>query len=165
MAPARDALYVDAKRTHEVRVSIERQRALEFVVRESAYGERDPLATYEERRAITEPWETKMLQMRLEARLALLGAYYRQAPGGWAPIRPAQAGQPIDLTPLDVGGAPGLLEFHHFTGPDRQAVTLLGVHQETPRGRRAFLARLDYTFPDTDGGRLHVLHAQLPPAV
>lgn len=157
--------YVDDRRTHRVDTAVVRGRTLEYVIEERAVGNPDPDEVYVERHALVDAWEARMHQLALEARLALLGRYHRSAGVSWAPLR-APVGRSVDLTPLDLEGEGGVIEFHHFQAREgRHAVTLIGVHEELPRGRRALLARLDYGYPDVDGGNLQLLHPRLPPVV
>lgn len=157
--------YVDDKRTHELRVSIEQGRTTELVVRESASGSTDPLDRYTERHTLADPWNRKLQTLALETRLAALGNYYRSGATGWTPVRLAQAQEKVDLAPLALEGGSGTIEFHHFTGDDRHAVSLVGVHQGEGAARRSLLVRLDYQFPDTDGGNLQIIHTRLPSAL
>lgn len=157
--------YVDERRTHEVRSWFERGAMLDFVVEERAFGSESKEEAYRERRAVREPWEAKLHQMALEARLALLGKYHRGDAHGWAPVRPAQASAPIDLAALALDGSPDAIEFHHFEAPHGRAITLAGVREETARGPRWALARLAYAFPDVDRGDLRLVHPKLPTPV
>lgn len=157
-------LYVDDKRTHELRVSVEPGRPATLVVRECAFGG-SPIADQLTMRVpYAEPSEREELEKRLERKLALLGTYFRAGTRGWVRLASAPT-EAAELAPLSLSGSSeGALEFHHYNGDDRRATTLVAVHRETPRGRRTLLVRLDYTFPDTDGGELHVIHnALIPP--
>jgi hypothetical protein len=153
--------YVDDRRTHEVRVALERGRTLDLVIRESAFGGAPRDEVYVERHTLAEPWEQKVHLLALETRLAQLGRYYKAAPGGWVAVRPATGPKTIELAALDLGEAQGTIEFHHFQ-EGTHAVSLVGVHQDTPRGKRSLLVRVDYEFPRTDGGNLQIVHAKLP---
>lgn len=166
-SPVPDAAwrYVDDRRTHEVRVEVVRDPRPEMVVRELAIGATRPEDAYEERHLLTGAWETKAHTLALEARLTLLGNYYRSVPGGWAPVRVASP-RPLDLRPLPIEPPTGIVEFHHFNGPaGKHAATLVGLHTDTPEGRRTMLARLDYPFPYAEGGQMQVVHHRLPAAV
>lgn len=163
MGPPSAWAYVDDRRTHEVRVTLEAGKKLELVIREMAFGGAPPEEVYTERHAIGEAWEQKLRVLALETRLAGMGNYYKSGPAGWTPVRLAQAGRAIQLAPLALDGGSDTIEFHHFTGETSQSVSLVGVHQETDKGRRTLLVRLDYKFPDTQGGNLHVIHSRLTP--
>ncbi|HUR67959.1 MAG TPA: hypothetical protein VM370_01840 [Candidatus Thermoplasmatota archaeon] len=154
--------YVDARRTHEVRVARELGRTNDLVIREQLFGGGPPDEMYVERHTLAEPWEEKLHILALETRLALLGNYYKHSAAGWIPVRLAQPAK-LDLAPLEAEDPLNTIEFHHFNGQDRHAVSLVGVHQETERGRRSLLLRLDYEFPATDGGNLQIVHSKLPP--
>lgn len=153
--------YVDERRTHEVRAGVRRGPPLAFVVRERALGSRDPAEAYEETHVLAEPWEWRMHQMALEARLALLGRYFRAtaAQQGWQPLAAPPPGRALDLAPLQLGDGVRF-EFHHYAAPGApHAVTLVGIPQP---GERMGLARLDYQYPDVHGGNLSVVHPKLP---
>ena len=174
--------YVDDRRTHRVDTMIQRARTLEFVIQERDLGSDDPEDVYVERHALVDAWEARVHQLTLEARLALLGSYRRSAGVSWTPLR-APVGRALDLEPLDLDGEGSVVEFHHYQSDEgRHAVTLVAVHEdvrlrardapgrvavheELPRGKRALLARLDYSYPDVDGGNLQLLHPRLPPVV
>jgi hypothetical protein len=163
MAPPSPWTYVDDRRTHEVRVSLEVGKTLELVIREMAFGGAPSEEVYTERHPLGESWEQKLRVLALETRLSRMGNYYKSGPAGWTPVRLARAGNKVDLAPLSMEGGGDTIEFHHFTREANQAVSLVGVHQDTDRGRRSLLVRLDYRFPDTQGGNLHVVHARLTP--
>lgn len=157
--------YVDDRRTHRVDTAILRGRTLEYVIEERAPGNDDPEEVYVERHALVDAWEARMHQLALERRLALLGRYQRSAGVSWTPLR-APVGHALDLAPLDLQGEGSVVEFHHFQAREaRHAVTLIGVHEDLPRGKRALLARLDYGYPDVSGGNLQLVHPRLPPPV
>lgn len=157
--------YVDDRRTHRVDTMLQRARTLEFVVQERDLASDDPDEVYVERHALVDAWEARVHQLTLEARLALLGSYRRSAGVSWTPLR-APVGRALDLEPLDLDGEGSVVEFHHYQSDEgRHAVTLVGVHEELPRGKRALLARLDYSYPDVDGGNLQLVHPRLPPVV
>lgn len=157
--------YVDDRRTHRVDTTLQRARTLEFVIQERDLASDDPEEVYVERHALVDAWEARVHQLTLEARLALLGSYRRSAGVSWTPLR-APVGRALDLEPLDLDGEGGVVEFHHYQSDEgRHAVTLVGVHEELPRGKRALLARLDYSYPDVDGGNLQLVHPRLPPVV
>ncbi|GEM_PF-3003483 len=158
--------YVDEGRTHDVQAWIETdEKRLRYVVHEQAFGDEDPLDAHEDKHPIASPWEATIHQADLEARLALLGKYlvHDSARPGWLPLRPALQGKNLDLAPLRLPDKPPAIEFHHYQRLDgARAVTLLGVAQELPAGPRHLLARLDYRYPDVDGGNLRVIHPRLP---
>lgn len=157
--------YADDRRTHRIETELQRGRTLEFVIQERALDRDDPEEVYVERHALVDAWEARVHQLALETRLALLGTYYKSAGVGWHPVR-APVGHALDLEPLDLKAEGEVVEFHHYQARDsRHAVTLVGVHEELPRGKRALLARLDYSFPDVDGGNLQLVHPRLPPVV
>lgn len=155
--------YVDEARTHRVETGLRRGRTLEYVIRETAIGCDDPEEAYEEVHALLEQWESRAHQLALETRLHLLGRYHRSAGAGWHPLR-APIAHVLDLEPLEVSDGSGSIEFHHYRAREGEhAVTLVAVHEELSRGTRTFLARLDYDYPQVDGGNLQVLHPRLPP--
>lgn len=155
--------YLDERRTHEVRVSIERGRTLDLVITESLAGGSPPEEQLRHRLAIVDAWDRKLHTIALEMRLCFLGTYHRSGTMGWVPVRLAQHAAPPDLTPLDLGERRQAIEVHHFTGEKERVVTLVGIHQDTPRGRRSILVRVDYRFPEATLGRMDVIHACLPP--
>lgn len=157
--------YVDDRRTHRVDTLLRRGRTLEYVIVERAIGNEDPGEVFEEVHALVEPWESRVHQLALEARISQLGNYYKSAGAGWHPVR-AGVARALDLEPLDLEGEGSVVEFHHYQEKEgNHAVTLIGVHEELPRGRRSLLARLDYTYPHVDSGNLQLLHPRLPPPV
>jgi hypothetical protein len=161
--------YVDEARTHDVQAWIETDHPhLRYVVHESLLGDDDPHDAHTDKHPISSPWEATIHQADLEARLALLGKYvvHDSARPGWVPLRPTLVGKSLDLEPLRIPERPPAIEFHHYQRLDAlRAVTLLGVAQETPAGTRHLLARLDYRFPEVEGGNLRVVHPRLPPPV
>ena len=167
MAAQQAWVYVDDRRTHIVRAAIVNGPPLEFVIKESAFGASREDEAYTVPHRMMDRWESKLLQMRLETRLTLLGNYYRSENGGpWSPVRAAgpTAGR-LDLAPIALH-EDGHVDFHHYGKPsEHRAVTLVGVPQETPEGTRYVLARLDFAFPDVEGGHLQLIHGRLPPAV
>lgn len=163
--------YVDEPRTHQVDAwtEVDDDGSARYVVQESAYGNRDPDDVFHERHPLKGPWETTMHQADLETRLTLLGSYLAQdsARGpGWFRLRRPLASAPLELEAMRLSGGSEQVEFHHYQRLDgARAVTLLGVAQDTPAGPRRLLGRLDYRYPDVDGGNLRILHTRLPPAV
>lgn len=167
--------YVDDARTHAIRVRLEREPSLRLVIRESALGRDDPeVEAYVETHLLSQRWETRLHLVALERRLASLGRYRRMTAGksAWERVaRPPIAGGEsatgdllADLKPLYVRDSG--VRFYHYENPGSpHAVTLVGVPRSTPRGERLVLARLDFSFPDVEGGHLQLVHAQLPPSV
>jgi hypothetical protein len=158
--------YVDEGRTHDVQAWVEKEDLhLRYVVHEAQLGNEDPHDAHTDKHPIGSPWEATVHQADLEARLALLGKYvaHDSARPGWAPLRPTLAGKSLDLEPLRIPERPPAIEFHHYQRLDAlRAVTLLGVAQDMPAGKRHLLARLDYRFPEVEGGNLRVIHPRLP---
>ncbi|MEA3201818.1 MAG: hypothetical protein QOE90_3246 [Thermoplasmata archaeon] len=173
MPNARRWRYVDEGRTHQVDAwtDVDNEGTSRYVVQESQFGSTDRADAYVERHTLKAPWETTMHQADLETRLALLGAYQAQdtARGaGWFRLRPplAAMSKNLDLDAMRVPGGSETVEFHHYQRMDgARAVTLLGVAQDLAAGRRYLLGRLDYRYPDVDGGNLRVVHARLPQPV
>lgn len=163
--------YVDDARTHDVEAWIEigDHRATHYVVRESEFGNKLPEDAYQDRHTIHDTWEATAHQAEVETRLALLGKYHAHdsARPGWAPLTPRLAGRSLAPDALKLPGGSDAVEFHHYARADAQrAVTLVGVAQEMPAvGLRHMLARLDYRYPDVDGGNLRVVHPRLPAPV
>lgn len=157
--------YVDDRRTHRVDTTLRRGRTFEYVIEERALDSKDPDEVYVERHALVDPWESRVHQLTLEARLAMLGSYRKSAGVSWTPLR-APVGRTLDLEPLALDEDDRVVDFHHYQAKEgRHAVTLVGVHEVLPRGKRALLARLDYSFPDVGGGNLQLIHPRLPPVV
>lgn len=157
--------YADDRRTHRIDTAVHRGRTLEFVIQERALEAEDPEEVFVERHALVDTWEARVHQLALETRLSLLGNYYKSAGVGWHPVRPALT-RALDLSPLDLDAEGSVVEFHHYQSAEsKHAVTLVAVHEDLPRGKRAMLARLDYSYPDVDGGNLQVLHPRLPPVL
>lgn len=156
-------LYVNERRTHELRVSIERERQLRLVIRESAFGGSHASEVYTETHTLGEPWEQKLQLLALETRLAMLGNYLKGGSDGWTPVRVAQTGDKFDLAPLEFEEGSDAVEFHHFSGEGTRAASLVGVHQDTDAGRRSLLVRLDHRLVDAKGGKLTVIHPRLTP--
>jgi hypothetical protein len=153
---------VDDRRTHEVRAAVRGGSSRAFVVRERALDSQDPSETFEVTHVLHEPWEWRMHQLALEARLSLLGRYQRAVVGqpGWSPIAAPPPGKGLDLVPLAVDDESVRLQFHHYAQHGAQhTVTIVGVPLEH---ERFSLARLDYAFPDVNGGNLLILHPKLP---
>ena len=162
--------YVDDARTHDVEAWIEvgDHKATYYVVRESEFGNKLPEDAYQDRHTIHDTWEATAHQAELEARLALLSKYHvhDSARPGWVPLTPRLAGRALAPDALKLPGGADTVEFHHYARSDAQrAVTLVGVAQQMPVGVRHMLARLDYRFPDVDGGNLRVVHSRLPAPV
>lgn len=173
MPRARLWRYLDEARTHQVDAwtELDADGASRYIVQERLFGHDDPQDMHVERHPLKAPWETTMHQADLETRLALLGSYHAQDSargGGWFRLRaPLAAGRPaLDLEAMRIPGGQANIEFHHYQRMDgARAVTLLGVAQELAAGKRYLLGRLDYRFPDVDGGNLRVVHPRLPQPV
>lgn len=158
--------YMDERRTHHVQTGLHRGRTLEFVITERDPSSPDESEVYVERHPLLDGWEARAHQMELEARLAQLGSYQRSAGLSWTPLRVPPTRRDVDLTPLTLDAPRGAVQFHHYQERGgKHAVTLVSVEEEMARGKRSFLARLDYSYPDVEGGNLQVLHPRLPPSI
>lgn len=158
--------YVDDKQTHLVQTGLQRGRTLEFVITERDPQSADEAEIYVERHPLMDAWEARVHQLELEVRLTLLGSYQKSAGIGWTPLRVPATGRSLDLTPLDLETGGTGVEFHHYQAIEgKHAVTLIAVKEDMPKGPRSFVGRLDYSYPDVNGGNLQVLHPRLPPSV
>lgn len=153
--------YVDERHQHEVHAGIRHAPRTEFVVREMTYGNADPAQVVESAYPVREAWEAKAHHLELEARLAMLGTYWRwdaQQGGGWTKVR--SLGAVADLRPVQdklLDGALRIYHFHHrATGEE---ALILEIPRETGH---AMLARLDFRWPDAEKGGIRILARDVP---
>ncbi|HUR68150.1 MAG TPA: hypothetical protein VM370_02810 [Candidatus Thermoplasmatota archaeon] len=152
--------YLECAHAHEV---LAEWRAAEGVLllRETAPGAPD--ARLESALRIAAPWEARVALWQLEARLAALGAYWRQRSSdgaGWrALLRPAGAPEP-DMRRnmvIDATLAPLVHHFHDELGRGDHLLAAL----RSP-GERFVVIRAQIDVPGLDVGRIDVLHPRLP---
>lgn len=158
-------LYVDDRRTHEVRVQHPQGRALELVFRESELGGKDDKEVWTRTVQLTEPWERQMHLLALERRLTLLGNYFRTEAGrpGWTPVRQPTSVRALDLRPTKGRGE---IEFHVYREEERDRTrTFVVLTQDTPKGPRSLLGRFDAFGKGREAAGVQILHVGLPPPV
>ncbi|MEA3198928.1 MAG: hypothetical protein QOE90_356 [Thermoplasmata archaeon] len=152
--------YVDDRRTHEVHAGFRQQPRPEFVVREMVHGSQDPAQAVETIHPIAAAWEAKLHHMELEARLAMLGTYWRfdaqQPAAGWTRVKSLLAA--ADLRPVQETLVPGEMKFYHFHHRvTREDAVLLEIATTGPDGPRTMLARMDFRWPDATQGEIRIL--------
>jgi hypothetical protein len=144
---------VDQARTHEVRFAVD---AGVLTVVESAVGESDPAASLVTRQRVVDEWEATSHRAELEARLGMLGAYWRSDGSGWRNVPRRSA--IVDLRPVDVELQPerhaAVHAFHHPAKADRMLLALPAASS------RAMLAELELRALAPTAARL--LHSGLP---
>lgn len=159
-------LYVDDRRTHEVRVQLKPGSAIDLVFREAALGAKDEKEAWTRTVQLGEPWERQMQLLALERRLTLLGNYYRAEAGkpGWAPVRQAGPVRALDLRPTKGRGE--AIEFHVYREPEKDRTrTLVGMPRDTPAGPRYLLGRFDQVGKIDEAPLIQIVHSNLPVAV
>ncbi len=155
--------YVDDRQTHEVHAGFRQSPRQEFVVREMAYGNADPDQVVESAYPIAAAWEARLHHMELEARLAMLGSYWRhdaQAGPGWTKVK--SLGAAADLRPVQealVHGEARVYHFHHRATGDDAVILEIPPRGGEPRG---FLARMDFRWPDAETGAIRILAKGVP---
>jgi hypothetical protein len=101
--------------------------------------------------------------MELEARLAMLGSYWRfdvQAGGDWTRLQ--TLGAAADLRPVQDNLISEDLRFYVFHHRTTGSEALLA---EIPLAGGAMLARLDFRWPDAEDGAIRILAPAAPPVL
>lgn len=157
--------YVDERHTHEAHAGFRQSPRLELVVREMAVGNVDPADVVETVHPIAAAWEAQLHHLELEARLAMLGAYWRfdtQGAAGWTRLR--SLGAAADLRPVQeplLSGELRAFHFHH-RATHEDAVVLEMPQRGADGAPRAMLARLDFRWPHAEEGAITILGTHLP---
>lgn len=157
--PCASSTYVDEARTHEVRLYVAGPDDARVVhVVESAFGDTDPAAVLCASHPVREAWEVRYHKAALEARLGMLGSYWRSDGGLWMPVPRRPALVDLDAVVVDVGARQaGIHHFHSTTRPTR---VLLAMAPDLRHADRALLAELQMEALETIDARL--LHPALP---
>jgi hypothetical protein len=149
MAGARlDWTYLDEERTHEVQLALS---GTTLTVIESGFREADPAAQLRVEHTGLDEWDARSHKAELEARLGMLGQYWRNEGAGWRPLprRPAI----VDLRALDLplGDGGRHAGVHHFHHPAKSGRMLLSLPPSGALATRALLAEfeLDALAPTT----------------
>lgn len=158
--------YLDEARTHAVAAVWHRRRpdgsgdpsraaALlddRVVVREWAQG-----SSSEQVFPARAPWEAQLALWTLEARLALLGAYWRRTggAGGWVKIAPPRGAPIPDLRPAQITDR---IVLHHYHDPTGRLDELIAA---VPHHGRYQVVRAELELPGLAVGRVRLIHDAL----
>lgn len=143
---------------HEVLVEL--REGLLHVRESSAVA---PDAVYEETSRVVHAWETRVALWTLEARLAHLGAYWRErsTARGWSPVRvPAGAPSP-DARPNDVLEHGRASVLHHYHDPRGAGDTLLAA-LKAGEPSRFMVVRAGIDVAALDVSKIDIVHPRLP---
>lgn len=159
-------LYVDEPLSHEVHAGVRPGAPPQFVSREAAYGNTDAAEILETITPVPETWEAQLAHLELEARLSLIGRYWRHdaLKPGWTRLRAPPAGADLDLREVEIPMFPGDATFYHFHPPNASAndVVILRLPMFHAQGLRFLLARMEARIEAPEKGTLTLLHARLP---
>lgn len=137
--------YLDEARVHAVAAALLDDR---IVVREWAQG-----ASTEQAFPVRAPWEAQLALWTLEARLALLGAYWRRTGGedGWVKIEPPRGAPVPDLRPAQIVDRIVLHHYHDLTGRLDELVAAV------PHDGRFQVVRAEFELPTLEVGRVRLV--------
>lgn len=151
--------YLDAGRTHEVLIEWREPEGLLHVRESSACA---PDAVLEESVRAQAPWEVRVGVWTLEARLAALGSYSREASGalGWRVLAMPLGATVPDARPNDVLRHKDASMLHHYHDARGAGGTLLAALRTCEE--RFVLVRAAVDGVAVEVGRIELVHARLP---